>query len=195
MKKTVVTSVLVMTSIAAQAADLKPFVHVDASTEKDALSAEYINANLMVGVKTPGKTEYSLKLGGSEKTKSGKETYSRTVEAKVKQSFDLGLPFMPYLAFRVGQKTDNATSKSVSHWAADAGLKLPVAHAFALDVGVRYKDTFNSANKYQSTRYHVMGLYEIDPTNVVGLRYSTSTSNNASSEERDGWRVHYQRNY
>ncbi len=196
MKTALILGLLGLGAVAAQATELKPFVVVDTSTEKDALAYEYINANLMVGVKAANKTEYSLKLGGSQKSPtSGADTYSRSIEAKIKKSFDLGLPFTPYLAFRIGEKTDNATSKSVSHWAADAGLKLPVTERFGLDVGVRYKDTFNSTNAYQSTRYHLGGLYAIDPSNIVGLRYSTSTSNNNEHEERRGWRVHYQHNY
>lgn len=196
MKTLAIAGGLALCCAAAQAADLKPFVMVDTSTEKDALAYEYINANVLVGVKAQNKMEYSLKFGGSEKTStSGTETYSRSIEAKIKKSFDVGLPFSPYVSFRLGDKTDNSTSKSSSHWAADAGLKMPVTERVALDVGVRYKDTFNSTNKAQSTRYHVMGLYEIDPSNVIGLRYTTSTSSNNEHEDRTGWRVHYQHNY
>lgn len=198
MKKLSALTVLLLSSAAAQAADLKPFVVVDMSTEKDGatLANEYVNANLTVGVKAANKMEYSVKLGGSEKTDStDKQTYSRSIEGKVKKSFDLGLPFSPYAAVRLGQKTSNGTDTTFAYWAADAGLKLPLTEAFALDVGVRYRDALSKADKYQSTRYHVMGLYEINPTNVVGLRYTTSTSSETYTEERNGWRLHYQRNY
>ena len=70
-----------------------------------------------------------------------------------------------------------------------------VADAIALGAACDYLDALDRAEPYQSTRYHVMGLYEFDPHNVVGLRYTTSTSNETTSEERKGWRLHYQRNY
>lgn len=198
MKKLSILAALLLPAAAAQAADLKPFVMVDVSSEKDGatLANEYISANLTVGVKAPNKMEYSVKLGGSEKTDSADtQSYSRSIEGKIKKSFDLGLPFSPYASVRLGQKTSNGTSTSFGYWAADAGLKLPLTEAFALDVGVRYRDAFSKADKYQSTRYHVMGLYEINPSNVVGLRYTTSTSSETYTEERNGWRLHYQRNY
>lgn len=195
MKKLTLLSALALCFSTAHAAEVKPFVMIDTSSEKDSLANEYINANVTVGVKAANKMEYSLKLGGSEKDKHGSESYTRNIEGKIKKSFDVGLPFSPYAALRLGQKTSNSDSTSFSHWAVDAGLKLPLTEAFALDAGVRYRDALNSSTKYQSTRYHVMGLYEIDPHNVVGLRYATSTSTNKSEEERDGWRIHYQRNY
>ncbi|MBM3337349.1 MAG: hypothetical protein FJY60_06670, partial [Betaproteobacteria bacterium] len=49
------------------AGEYKPFVMVDASSEKDSLSSEYINANITMGVKTPDKIEYSAKVGTSAK--------------------------------------------------------------------------------------------------------------------------------
>lgn len=197
MKKLSILVTLLLSAAAVQAADVKPFVMVDTSSESDKLANDYINANITVGVKAANKMEYSLKLGGSEKTDtSDSHSYSRNIEGKIKKSFDIGMPFSPYVSVRLGQKTNNTgTYKSFAHWAADAGIKLPVTEAFAVDVGVRYRDSFNSTEKYQSTRYHVLGLYEIDPKNVVGLRYATSTSNNKDEEDRTGWRIHYQRNY
>ncbi len=199
MKKLTALTAFAISAAAAHAADVKPFVMLDASSEQDGatLANDYINANLTVGVKTQNKMEYSLKIGASEKTSSsGSESYSRNIEGKIKKSFDIGMPFIPYVSARLGQKTNNTGSvKSFAHWAVDAGLKLPLTEAFAVDVGVRYRDALDRAVPYQSTRYHVMGLYEFDPHNVVGLRYTTSTSNETTSEERKGWRLHYQRNY
>jgi opacity protein-like surface antigen len=194
MKKLTILAIFALSAAAAQAADLKPFVMIDASSESDKLSNDYINANMTVGVKAPNKMEYTLKFGGSQKKKDGSESYSRNIEGKVKKSFDVGMPFSPYLSVRLGQKFDHSKGTSFTHWATDAGLKLPVTEAFAFDVGVRYRDAFDSSQKYQSTRYHVMGLYEIDAHNVVGLRYTTSSAKK-DEEDRSGWRLHYQRNY
>jgi len=182
----------------------KPFVMIDTSMEKDApyssLANEYINANITMGVKTPSKTEFSVKVGGSVKDKySGDYELSNNVELKIKQSFDIGAIFLPYVAVRLGEKFNN-TATHFTHYAFDTGLKLPVSENFALDVGVRFRNAFDAINydgkaiDYRSTRFHVMALYDFDKSNTIGLRYTQSDSKNLS-EERKGWRMHYQRNY
>jgi len=191
MKKILAASLLALSS-AAGAGDYTPFIGVDAASERDSLKNDYVGVNLTVGLKGPGKMEYSARIGATEKEQ---DTHSRNIEARIKKSFDVGLPFSPYLAVRLGQKTNNTDKSSYTHWALDAGLKLPVASQLAMDVGVRYRDAFRSTIHYQSTRYHAALLYEIDPSNVVGLRYTTSTSTNKPEEERDGWRINYQHNF
>jgi len=178
----------------------KPFVMVDTSMEKDAqysesLATEYINANITMGVKTPSKTEYSVKVGGSLKDKySGTDELSNNIELKIKQSFDIGTFFLPYVAVRLGEKFNSDTTH-FTHYAFDAGLKLPLSESWAIDIGARYRNAFQSVEKYQSTRLHAMVLYDFDKYNTVGLRYTQSDAPQKLAEERKGWRVHYQRNY
>jgi len=176
----------------------KPFVMIDTSTEKDAYSSlanEYINVNLTMGVKTPSKTEYSIKVGGSLKDvqNSSSDKLSNNIELKIKQSFDVGAFFLPYVAVRLGEKF-NYNTTHFTHFAFDAGLKLPLSEQLALDVGVRSRNAFNAPIDYRSTRLHAMFLYDVDKSNTVGLRYSQSDAKDYT-EERKGWRVHYQRNY
>ncbi len=199
MKKLLTVTSFALFAASACADEYKPFVMVDTGMERDnaSLAHDYINANMTVGVKGPNKMEYSLKFGASQKSGDGIDnTYSRNVEGKIKKSFDIGLPFMPYISGRLGQKTkNNGDGHTIPHWAIDVGLKYPMTTQFALDAGIRYRDAISSEDKYQSTRYHVMGLYEIDPQNVIGLRFTTSSSTNNLEEERKGWRLHYQHNY
>jgi len=176
----------------------KPFVMIDTSTERDAYSSlanEYINVNLTMGVKTPSKTEYSIKVGGSLKDvqNSSSDKLSNNIELKIKQSFDVGAFFLPYVAVRLGEKF-NYNTTHFTHFAFDAGLKLPLSEQLALDVGVRSRNAFNAPIDYRSTRLHAMFLYDVDKSNTVGLRYSQSDAKDYT-EERKGWRVHYQRNY
>jgi hypothetical protein len=177
----------------------KPFVMIDTSMEKDAqysgsLATEYINANITMGVKTPSKTEFSVKVGGSLKDKySGTDSLSNNIELKIKQSFDIGAFFLPYVAVRLGEKFSSDTTH-FTHYAFDAGLKLPLSEQLALDVGVRSRNAFNAPIDYRSTRLHAMFLYDVDKSNTVGLRYTRSDAKD-DTEERKGWRVHYQRNY
>ena len=180
----------------------KPYVMIDTSMETDAqyaspLATEYVNVNLTMGVKTPSKTEYSVKVGGSLKNKDpskGSDTLSNNIEVKLKQSFDIGTFFLPYVAVRLGEKFNSDTTH-FTHYAFDAGLKFPLSEKFALDVGARYRNAFQSAEKYQSTRLHAMLLYDFDNYNTVGLRYTQSDAPQKLTEERKGWRIHYQRNY
>jgi len=178
----------------------KPFVMVDTSMEKDAYSSlanEYINVNLTMGVKTPSKTEFSVKVGASAKDvqNSTSDKLTNNIEFKVKQSFDIGTFFLPYVSVRLGEKFDYNTSH-FTHYAFDAGLKIPLTDKLALDVGARYRNAFDTAEKYRSTRLHAMVLYDVDKSNTVGLRYTQSDALVAKpEEERKGWRVHYQRNY
>jgi len=181
----------------------KPFVMVDTSMETDAqysssLATEYVNINLTMGVKTPSKTEYSVKVGGSLKNKDpskGDDTLSNNIEVKLKQSFDIGTFFLPYVAVRLGEKfAYDGTKTHFTHYAFDAGVKLPLSESLALDVGARYRNSFDTAMKYRSTRLHAMVLYDVDKSNTVGLRYTQSDAQDYV-EERKGWRVHYQRNY
>ena len=100
---------------------------------------------------------------------------------------------MPYVAVRLGEKFNSDTTH-FTHYAFDAGLKLPVTDKLAVDVGARYRNSFDTAQAYRSTRLHAMVLYDVDKSNTVGLRYTQSDAQ-SYTEERKGWRVHYQRNY
>jgi len=187
---------------ASEAPRNKPFVMIDTSRERDAeysspLATEYVNVNLTMGVKTPSKTEYSVKVGASLKDKypsKGSDTLSNNIEVKIKQSFDIGTIFLPYVAVRLGEKFNSDTTH-FTHFAFDAGLKLPLSESWAIDIGARYRNAFQSVEKYQSTRLHAMVLYDFDKYNTVGLRYTQSDAPQKLTEERKGWRVHYQRNY
>jgi hypothetical protein len=72
---------------------------------------------------------------------------------------------------------------------------MPLSNGLSLDIGARYRNSFNSSEDYRSTRYHAMFLYDVDQHNTVGLRYARSYSDVDDYEERKSWRVHYQRNY
>lgn len=212
MKKLLITALLGLCSAAASAAG-NNFIIFDTGIEKDgnghsdALVNEYISANVTVGFKTENKTEYSFKAGVwiKDTDPSGEglgNKMSNNVEVKVKKSYDIGMPFTPYVAVRLGERI--YLDRQFWHYAFDAGLKQPLSEKFAVDTGIRYRDAFRSNEPFQSTRYHATLLYDIDKENTVGLRYTYSTSNEyrtATSgdklyeEARETWRIHYQRNY
>ncbi len=202
MKKVIGLAALCMAGLAFAGDDgsgsqYKPFVSFDVSGEQDAKSSlanDYINANVTVGVKTANKIEYSIKSGISRKdAHSSGTSLTSNIEGKIKKSYDIGLGFYPYVAVRLGQKI-NSDATSFTHYAFDAGAKIPTGEKWALDVGLRYRNDLNTSKDYRSVRYHAMMLYDLDPSNTIGLRYTQSTSNNYE-EERKGVRVHWQHNY
>ncbi len=193
MKKIIIGGLLVMSG-SVLAGENKPFVMIDSSSEKDSLASEYIGANVTVGVKTANKVEYSVKAGVSLKSTTSSDTISNNLEFKVKKSFDVGMFFLPYVSVRLGEKL-NYNSTHFTHYAFDAGAKIPLTNGLALDIGTRYRNAFDSAENYKSMRYHAMFLYDVDQHNTVGLRYARSYSDVSDYEERKSWRVHYQRNY
>jgi hypothetical protein len=193
MKKIIVGGLLVMSG-SVLAGENKPFVMIDSNSEKDSLASEYIGANVTVGVKTANKVEYSVKVGVSSKNATSSDTISNNLEFKVKKSYDLGMFFLPYVSVRLGEKLNYDTTH-FTHYAFDAGAKIPLQNGLSLDIGTRYRNAFNSAEDYKSMRYHAMFLYDVDRQNTVGLRYARSYSDVSDYEERKSWRVHYQRNY
>jgi hypothetical protein len=199
MKKIIIGGLLALSG-AAMADGTKSFIMLDANSEKDnrSIASEYIGANLTVGIKTPNKTEYSVKFGVSAKDKvyDGTESISNNLEFKIKQSYDIGMFFLPYVSVRLGEKL-NSDQTHFTHYAFDAGAKVPLVGGLSLDVGARYRDalkTSAASGDYKSTRVHAMFLYDVNEYNSLGLRYARSNADNYE-EERKSWRVHYQRNY
>ncbi len=196
MKKIIIGGLLALSGTT-MAGENKSFIMLDANSEKDnnSIASEYIGANLTVGIKTPNKTEYSVKVGVSAKDKvyDGTESISNNLEFKLKQSYDVGMFFLPYVSVRLGEKL-NSDQTHFTHYAFDAGAKVPLVGGLSLDVGARYRNAFKSSENYESTRVHAMFLYDVNEYNTLGLRYARSNADNYE-EERKSWRVHYQRNY
>jgi opacity protein-like surface antigen len=212
MNKHLIAAALAFAACAAHAeAEYKPFVMFDYGQERDEkhddVARDYINANVTVGVKGPNKMEYSIKggLSQSNPTDSTSKTTSNNIEFKVKKSYQLTDWAQPYVSLRLGEKI-KYDGKHFTHYAVDGGVKFKLAQNLAFDTGVRYRNSLSKADfekyegssgegySYQSVRYHGMLLFDVDKSNTVGLRYTRSNAD-YYKEEREGWRVHYQRNY
>ena len=193
---------LIVPSVLAEGAAIErlvPFVVLDVATEKDAVSPtknEYFNKHITVGVKTPKKWEYSLKLGTSDKDAQTYELMNNILEGKIKKSFELKKGVYPYFAARFGEKTFSAKAKpytsSFTYYSFDVGTKLSLSSAWGLDIGVRWRDS--DKYEYKSTRYHAMLLFDANAHNTLGLRYSQSSSDNLE-EDRESIRLHWQHNF
>lgn len=138
---------------------------------------------VVVGTKTSGGQDYSIKLDVNQ-DKWGQGALGSGVEVRARQNYTVA-GVTPYVGVRLGQKL--GTDESFAHYAADAGVKFPIAGALSGDVGARYRDAFASAQPFNSTRYHAQLSYAVNKDHSVGLRYSQAYGNVA--EEKNAYRV------
>jgi hypothetical protein len=104
--------------------------------------AENIKQGLVIGSKMDG-IDYSIKMENSQ-TEFGSGSISQGLELRVKQSFGDKGGIRPYLGVRLGEKV--SSSAHFSHYAVDAGVKIPLGNGFTGDVGARYRDAFDTSN-------------------------------------------------
>ena len=147
-----------------------------------ATGADNIKEALVVGAKE-GATDYSIKMENSQ-TAFGEGSLSQGLELRVKQSFG-GL----YVGGRLGEKV--TSTDHFSHYAVDVGYKLPLFAGLTADVGGRYRNAFDTSNKYETTRAHIAVGYDLTKQDSIALRRSRSWGD----EEKDAWRLQYTRSF
>ena len=187
MKFKLVTLAALLFASAAQAggyADLQYYQEENRNTHK-----ENIKHAVTVGNKTDGGWDYSFKLETSQ-TEVGNGSIGEGVEARIKKNFSAGV-LKPYVGVRLGEKI--GSSSHFSHYALDAGVKLPLLGSLSGDLGYRYRNAFEEKNLYQSNRYHAAVSYAITKNDSVAVRYSQSYGDIA--EEKNSWRFTYSRSF
>lgn len=147
-----------------------------------ATDAKNIKEAIVVGSKV-GSTDYSLKLENSQ-AEFGKGSISQGMEVRVKQSIGAF-----YVGGRLGEKV--GSSSHFSHYAVDAGVKFPLVAGFTGDIGGRYRNAFDAANNYETTRVHVTVGYDLTKKDKVAVRWSRTYRD----EEKDAWRLQYTRSF
>jgi hypothetical protein len=144
--------------------------------------ADNIKEALVVGTKE-GAMDYSLKMENSQ-TEFGNGSISQGLELRVKRSFD-----MFYLGGRLGEKVTSSTH--FSHYAIDAGVKIPLGAGFTGDIGGRYRNAFDTVNAFETRRAHVAVGYALTKQDSVAVRWSRSWGD----EEKDAVRLQYTRSF
>ena len=147
-----------------------------------ATDASNIKEALVVGTKDDS-MDYSIKMENSQ-TSFGNGSISQGLELRVKKSFG-GF----YLGGRLGEKV--SSSSNFSHYAVDAGVKFPLVAGFTGDVGGRYRNSFDTANDYETKRVHAAVGYALTKQDAVAVRWSRSWGD----EEKDGVRLQYTRSF
>lgn len=156
---------------------------------KRATDATNVKGALVAGYKADGGMDYSVKMESSQ-TDIGSGSISTGVEVRAKKNFDVA-GLTPYAGVRLGEKLSSTTH--FSHYAFDAGVKFPIAGAISGDVGVRYRNAFDTINVFQSTRYHATVNYALTKQDSIGLRYSQAYGD--SGEEKNAYRLNYTRSF
>ncbi len=168
---------------AAQAAGYTTFEYHDETKRSDDSGSNKFG--LVVGTKTEGGQDYSIKLDMAQ-AEWGNGSISNGVEVRARQGFKVA-GVSPYVGVRLGQKLKS--DESFSHYAFDGGVKFPIVGVLSGDVGMRYRNAFDTVNAAESTRYHAMVSYAIDKSNSIGIRYSQSFGD--INEEKNAYRLTY----
>jgi hypothetical protein len=171
----------------AQAAGYTTFEYHQEEKRSDSSTKDKLG--VVVGTKTEGGQDYSVKLDVNQ-SEWGTGSVGSGVELRARQGFKVA-GVSPYVGVRLGQKL--GTDESFSHYAADVGVKFPIVGALSGDVGARYRNAFQTANEFKSTRYHAMVSYAITKNDSVGLRYSQAYGD--TSEEKNAYRVTWTHNF
>lgn len=186
LSKIVAVAVLLVAG-AAQAAGYTTFEYHQEEKRSDSTTKDKLG--VVVGTKTEGGQDYSIKLDVSQ-SQWGTGSLGSGLELRARQGFKVA-GVNPYVGVRVGQKL--GTDESFSHYAADVGVKFPIVGALSGDVGARYRDAFSTGHAFQSTRYHAMVSYAISKSDSVGLRYSQAYGD--TGEEKNAYRVTWTHNF
>lgn len=153
------------------------------ATDKD-----NIKGAVVAGVKTDGNWDYSLKMESSQ-AELGNGTISSGVETRIRKSFPnaLGM-FTPWAGIRLGQSIKS--SEHFGYYAAEGGVKFPIAGALSGDVGYRYRDAF-AHDTFRTDRYYALVNYALTKQDSVAVRFTRSNGD----EEKDAWRLSYTRSF
>ena len=131
--------------------------------------------------------ELSAQLRTSQ-AEVGNGAITNGVEARVTRLFTVG-SLNPYISLRAGQIIKS--SEDFSQYNVVLGTKFPISGNLSGDVGVRYRNAFESGHDYQTTRPHLGVNYKLTSNDAVGVRYARSYGD----DEKNQWRVTYTRSF
>lgn len=159
---------------------------------KRADDSETAKGALVAGFKTEDNMDYSIKVESSQAA-WGSGSISNGVELRAKKTFGAVTSFdiKPYLGVRLGEKIKS--SEKFAHYAVDAGVKFPIVGPVSGDVGMRYRNAFDTVNAFESNRYHATAILALTKQDSVALRYSQAYGD--TGEEKNAIRLSYTRSF
>ena len=187
MKKFIVLAALLLAGAAqAQNKGYASFEYYDETNRQT--KADNIAGAVVVGLKTPDNWDYSIKAAASQ-AELGNGTISNSVETRIRKSFPNAIGSLtPWVGVRLGESIKS--TEHFSYYAAEGGVKFPIAGALSGDVGYRYRDAFTHDN-FRTDRVYALVNYAITKQDSVGLRFTRSYGD----EQKDAWRLNYTRSF
>ncbi len=180
MRKIIFTILLCVSGIAAAG----PYVAAEYETSEDRnTKADSYSIAGIFGYKLQDNWQVSGKMQYSQ-AEWGQGNITESLEARVKKAFTYG-SFKPYLGVRLGERLKS--NDSFAYYAIDAGTKVSVVKSVDLDFSYRYRNSFDSGKNFQTDRYGIEGIYKINDSNSVGLRYAQTYGDS----ESNSWRFQY----
>ncbi len=147
-----------------------------------------IKGAVVAGMKTPDNWDLSLKLESSQ-AELGHGSISTGAETRIRKSFPNALSvFTPWAGIRLGQSIKS--TEHFGYWAAEGGLKFPIAGAVSGDIGYRYRDAF-AHDSFRTDRVYALASYALTKQDSLSIRFSRSYGD----EEKDSWRLSYTRSF
>lgn len=150
--------------------------------------ADNMKLAVVPGIKTADGWDYSLQMSTSQ-TEIGSGSISEGIEVRVRKLIAEANGIKLIGGVRVGEKI--SSSSHFSHYALDTMVKFPIAGALGGEVGYRYRNAFESGHDYETNRGHVALAYALTKQDTVGVRWSRSYGD----EEKDAWRLIYNRSF
>lgn len=181
MKKNI--SVFLVSMLIGASAFAGGYASLEYSDESNRLTgAENVNHGVVIGSKMDT-VDYSIKMANSQ-TEIGRGSISEALEVRAKKSFGA-----LYVGGRLGESMTNSTH--FSYYAVDTGVKIPLVAGLSADVGVRYRNAFESGKLFETTRVHTTVGYPLTKKDSVSVRWSRSYGD----QEKDGVRLQYTRSF
>jgi hypothetical protein len=169
-------------------AQSKGYVRFEYYDEENVVTkAENMAYAVVPGIVIDKKWDFSAQFR-SVQPEFGNGALSNSVEARVTRLFEVG-SLKPYVSLRTGSIIK--ANEDFMQYNVVAGTRFPIAGALVGDVGVRYRNAYDTSHNFQTTRPHFGLLYGLTKQDIVGVRFARSYGDS----EVNQWRVTYQRNF
>jgi hypothetical protein len=169
-------------------ADTKGYVRFEYYDEENVnTKAENFAYALVPGMIVDKTWDFSVQMRTSQ-AELGSGAITNGLEARVTRLFEVGT-FKPYVSLRTGQIVKS--NDTFAQYNIMLGTRFPITGALSGDVGVRYRDAYDTANNFQTTRPHFGLNYAVTPKDSVGVRFARSYGDTETNQ----WRVSYTRSF
>ena len=178
MKKIVLIAALFLAASTAMAGNFYAAGEYETAEDRNTKADSY-TTGVTLGYKDGG-WQYSAKVSSGQ-AEWGNGSITNRYEGRVKHTWS-ALGVKPYLGVRLGETVKSSTN--FSYYAVDTGVAVPVTEKVEVDFSYRYRNAFDTANKFQTDRYGIEGKLKLTANDSLGLRYAQSYGDSLSNSLR-----------